>query len=194
MSALRDQAVALVKARGYERREQPFKLASGQMSNDYIDGKYAVDNGKGLALVSRAIVELAAEYGMAFTAVGGLTMGADALAHGVAMVSEVDWFSVRKEPKQRGREQWIEGARLGAADKVLLVDDVVSLGGSILTAYERVIATGASVVGVIPMVDRGESGRGQFESRGIAYVALMTYHDLEIEPVGGSSLAAATSR
>lgn len=193
MSALRDQAVALVKDRGYERRDQPFTLASGHTSHDYIDGKYAVDNGVRLALMSRAIIELATECGMHFTAVGGLTMGADALAHGVAVVSGVDWFSVRKEPKPRGREQWVEGARLTDADNVLLLDDVVSMGGSILQAYERVVATGASVVGVIPMVDRGESGSELFRSRGVAYVPLMTYRDLEIEPVGGSSLAASTS-
>jgi orotate phosphoribosyltransferase len=67
---------------------------------------------------------------------------------------------------------------------VLLVDDVVTSGGSIMQAYERVIATGATVTGVIPMVDRGDAGAERFRQVGVPYAALVTYHDLEIEPVG----------
>jgi orotate phosphoribosyltransferase len=193
VGSLRDQAITLVKERGYERRDTPFKLASGHYSFDYIDGKYAVDNGERLALVSRAIIELAAAHEMAFTAVGGLTMGADALAHGVSLLSGSGWFSVRKEPKPRGREQWIEGCRLTAAERVLLVDDVVTMGGSILKAYDRVRQTGAAVVGVIPMVDRGESGRQVFADLDVVYEPLMTYRDLGIEPVNGSPVVASTS-
>jgi orotate phosphoribosyltransferase len=188
--SLRNQAIELVKERGYERRDRPFKLASGQLSYDYIDGKYAVDTGERLALVSRAVTELAVAHDMEFTAVGGLTMGADALAHGIAMISGSAWFSVRKEPKPRGREQWIEGCRLTASDRVLLVDDVVTMGGSILKAYDRVRATGSAVVGVIPMVDRGESGRQIFADRDVPYEPLMTYRDLGIEPVNESRIIA----
>ncbi len=105
----------LIRTRGYEHRDEPFKLASGQLSHDYIDGKFAVDTGERLAIVSRAVADLAAQHGIEFDAVGGLTMGADPLSHGVAMVTGKAWFSVRKEQKQRGREQWIEGTRLGQA-------------------------------------------------------------------------------
>ena len=189
MSDLRREVVALVRSRGYERREEPFKLASGQLSHDYVDGKFAVDSGARLELVSRAVVEEAKRLGVSFTAAGGLTMGADALAHGVSIVSGCYWFSVRKEPKPRGREQWVEGARLRAgSDQVLLVDDVVTSGGSILKAYERVISTGAKVVGVIPMVDRGEAGKLIFAGLNVPYSALVTYADLEIDPVNGPEL------
>jgi orotate phosphoribosyltransferase len=82
--------------RGHEHRDVPFKLASGQTSQHYIDGKHAVDTGARLAVVCRAVVDLAAERQIEFDAVGGLTMGADALAHGVAMVTGKAWFSVRK--------------------------------------------------------------------------------------------------
>ena len=82
-----EAARSLIEQRGCQRREEPFKLASGQFSNDYIDGKYAVADGRNLGLISRAVVELAAANKMDFDAAGGLTMGADALAHGVAMVS-----------------------------------------------------------------------------------------------------------
>lgn len=183
MADLRGEVVELVRGRGYERREEPFRLASGQLSHDYVDAKYAMDDGARLTLVSRATVEVAAGLGIAFTAVGGLTMGADALAHGVSMVSGAAWFSVRKEPKARGREQGVEGTRLDAASRVLLVDDVVTTGGSIDKAYERVLATGAAVVGVVAMVDRGDAGRALFEARGVPYGAVVTYRDLGIDPV-----------
>lgn len=192
ISTRRAAAIELIKSRGYERRAEPFKLASGQLSHDYVDGKFAVDTGDRLRLVSEAVVDLAAERDMRFTAVGGLTMGADALAHGVALVSGSSWFSVRKEPKPRGREQWIEGARLGEGDRVLLVDDVVTSGGSIMKAYERVAAIGALVVGVIPMVDRGDEGARLFGDLAVPYAPLVTYRDLGIEPVGGFAISAST--
>ena len=100
--------------------------------------------------------------GIEFDAVGGLTMGADPLAHGVAMVTGKAWFSVRKEQKQRGREQWIEGTRLEPGTRVLLVDDVISTGGSTEMAFDRVTAVGAVVTGVIPMVDRGDVAAKRF--------------------------------
>ncbi|KGI70353.1 orotate phosphoribosyltransferase [Mycolicibacterium rufum] len=176
-------AFDLIRTRGHERREEPFKLASGQLSHDYIDGKFAVDTGERLAVVSRAVADLAAAQGIEFDAVGGLTMGADPLAHGVAMVTGKAWFSVRKEQKQRGREQWVEGTRLQAGDRVLLVDDVISTGGSTELALERILPLGVVVTGVIPMVDRGDVATARFAKRGIPFHALVTYRDLGIEPV-----------
>jgi orotate phosphoribosyltransferase len=67
----REAAIRLVKEKGYERREEPFRLASGALSHDYVDGKYAVEDGPSLSTVSRAIVEMLAEEGIAYTAVGG---------------------------------------------------------------------------------------------------------------------------
>jgi orotate phosphoribosyltransferase len=179
-------AFDLIRGRGYEHRAEPFKLASGQLSHDYIDGKYAVDTGERLALVSRAVADLAANHGIEFDAVGGLTMGADPLAHGVAMVTGKAWFSVRKEQKQRGREQWIEGTRLQAGTRVLLVDDVISTGGSTALAFDRATEAGAVVTGVIPMVDRGDIAAKLFAQRNVPYVALVTYQDLGIEPIKAS--------
>src|ERR1700676_1042111 len=140
-------AFDLIRPAGYEHRAAPFKLASGQLSHDYIDGKFAVDTGERLALVSRAVADLAANHGIEFDAVGGLTMGADPLAHGVAMVTGKAWFSVRKEQKQCGREQWIEGTRLEPGTRVLLVDDVISTGGSHAKAYDNIKAGGPGTTG-----------------------------------------------
>ena len=176
-------AFDLIRTRGHEHRDEPFKLASGQLSHDYIDGKYAVDTGERLAIVSRAIADLASLHGIEFDAIGGLTMGADPLAHGVAMVTGKAWFSVRKEQKQRGHEGWIEGTRLEPGMRVLLVDDVISTGGSTEKAFDRVTALGAVVTGVIPMVDRGDVAAKRFAQRNAPFVALVTYRDLGIEPV-----------
>lgn len=176
-------AFDLIRTRGHERREEPFKLASGQLSHDYIDGKYAVDTGERLTIVSRAVADLAAAKGIEFDAVGGLTMGADPLAHGVAMVTGKAWFSVRKEQKKRGREQWVEGTRLERGMRVLLVDDVISTGGSTELALERIAPLGVVVTGVIPMVDRGDVAAGRFAKRNVPFHALVTYRDLGIEPV-----------
>ena len=182
-SELWQTAFELIRTRGHERREEPFKLASGQLSHDYIDGKYAVDNGERLTVVSRAVAELAAANGIEFDAVGGLTMGADPLAHGVAMVTGKAWFSVRKEQKQRGREQWVEGTRLAEGTRVLLVDDVISTGGSTALALDRIAPLGVVVTGVIPMVDRGDVAAKLFAARNVPFFALVTYRDLGIEPI-----------
>ncbi|MCV7429971.1 orotate phosphoribosyltransferase [Mycolicibacterium bacteremicum] len=176
-------AFDLIRTRAHERREEPFKLVSGQLSHDYIDGKHAIDNGERLTTVSRAVADLAAAHGIEFDAVGGLTMGADPLAHGIAMVTGAAWFSVRKEQKQRGREQWIEGTRLSPGDRVLLVDDVISTGGSTKKAYDRVLEVGVTVTGVIPMVDRGDVATELFGGLGVPFAALVTYRDLGIDPV-----------
>jgi orotate phosphoribosyltransferase len=176
-------AFDLIRTRGYEHREEPFRLASGQLSHDYIDGKYAIDTGERLTIVSRAVADLAVRSGIEFDAVGGLTMGADPLAHGIAMVTGSAWFSVRKEQKQRGREQWVEGTRLEPGTRVLLVDDVISTGGSTETALDRITPLGVVVTGVIPMVDRGDVATKRFAARNIPFAALVTYRDLGIEPI-----------
>ena len=171
--------------RGHEYRDVPFKLASGQTSHHYIDAKHAVDTGERLAVVCQAVVDLAAERQIEFDAVGGLTMGADALTHGIAMVTGKAWFSVRKEPKSRGLEQFIEGFRLREhpGTRVLLVEDVVSTGGSVRKAYDRSVEAGAIVAGIIPMVDRGVLGSRMFAELGVPYLPLVTHEHLGIEPI-----------
>jgi orotate phosphoribosyltransferase len=174
----------LVMKDGHEYRETPFLLASGRLSHDYIDGKHAVARGDDLIAVARAVVDLAEARDIEFDAVGGLTMGADAIAIAVSIVAHKSWFSVRKVRKERGRDQWIEGTRLTPGKtRVLIVDDVVSEGGSIVDACDRAEADGATVSGVIPMIDRGDKATKLFADRGLRYFPLMTYSDLGIDPV-----------
>jgi orotate phosphoribosyltransferase len=191
MTDRRSEVIALVREQGYERREQPFKLASGQLSHDYVDAKYAVRRGASLRLAADAILDVARRLTDGFTAVGGPTMGADALAVAVALAADCTWFFVRKEPKSRGREQWIEGERLSGADRVLLVEDVVTTGGSMITAYQRVVETGATVVAAVALVDRGDTAARRFAELGVPYGAVVTYADLGIDPVAAPAASTA---
>lgn len=177
------EVIALVRERGYQRRDEPFTLASGATSHDYVDGKRCVDRGGRLLLACHAILQRAAEIGADFDAVGGMTMGADPFAHGVAFLTDRLWFSIRKQPKGRGLDQWIEGARLDRTHRVLLVDDVITTGGSTITAYEKVLETGATVTGVVPFVDRSDLGREAFAARGVPYAPVVGFRDLGIEAV-----------
>lgn len=184
LSALRDQVVAIVKEHGLEHRVEPFKLASGEMSHDYMDGKKALAEGEHLQLACEAIIELTREAGVEFDAVGGLTLGADAYATGIALLAKKRWFVVRKQAKVHGKGKRIEGAPLDAGTRVLLVDDVVSTGGSILEALEVVRETGAQIVLAVTLVDRGDEAQGKFAELDVPYRPLITYRDLEIKPVG----------
>jgi len=130
-----------------------------------------------------AFVETVTAEGHWFNAVGGLTMGADALAVGVAAVCDRSWFSVRKEPKNRGTRRLIEGAQIGPGDRVLLVDDVVTTGGSIFQAFDVIEKEGAEIVAVVTLVDRGDSVKLQFEEMDVDYFPMATYKDLKIPPV-----------
>ncbi len=175
------QALAeLVRSHGYERRERPFQLSSGGWSHDYVDGKHAVARGDALRLACQSVIDV---VDAPFDAVGGPTMGADALAHGVALLSGAAWFSVRKEPKGHGRHSWMEGARLEPGEQVVFVEDVVSTGASLLRAVDRVIELGVTAVATVALLDRGGAAATRFAERGIAYRPLLTWADIGIEPL-----------
>lgn len=171
---------------GHRELDEPVRLASGDWSRHFIDVKRALAGGAAARLAAEAIIQTA--DGIPFDTVGGMTMGADVLAHGVAMLRpDVEWFTVRKQAKDRGTKQRIEGATLTPGRQVLLVDDVVTRGGSIVEALEVVESTGATVAVAIAVVDRGDFGRLAFEERSVPYFALMTYADLGIPKVGSEA-------
>ena len=185
MTPLRREVLELIRTKGLRHFDEPVRLASGELSRDFIDAKRALADGADLRVACEAMVEVAADRGIAFDAVGGLTLGADQFAHGVAVVAGKGWFVIRKQPKGRGTDQWVEGHPLGPGVRVLLVDDVVTTGGSIRQAYERVQAEGAEVVLAITTVDRGDVASAFFAERGVPYEPLLRYADLGLEPVGG---------
>ncbi len=161
------------------------QLASGDWSRHFIDVKRALATGRAISLATGCLLDLVDGHGVTFDSVGGLTMGADVLAHGVAIARpDVRWFSVRKQAKDRGTARRIEGAELGASSRVLLVDDVVTRGGSILDALQAIRATGAVVAAAVTVVDRGEFGAPAFEAEGVPYFPLTTYRDLGLPAVG----------
>ena len=163
---------------------EPIQLASGEWSRDFIDAKLAVDDADDLELVGRAIVAAAGAAGAAYQAVGGLVLGAVPFTFAVAQQARCRWFLVRKEPKGRGTNLWVEGTRLDPGTPVMLVDDVVTTGGSIRKAYEQVTEIGAKVVFATTVVDRGDDASAFFHEVGVPYVPLLSYRDLAIEPVG----------
>jgi orotate phosphoribosyltransferase len=176
----RESLARRLRRHGYERRTEPFQLSSGGWSHDYVDGKFALATGAALRQASQAVIDLVGE---SFDAAGGPTMGADALAHGVAMLSGSAWFSVRKEPKGHGRQAWVEGARLEDGDRVVIVEDVVSTGASLLRAVDRVRELGVRVVAASALLDRSPAVGERFARSGIPWMPILTWTDIGIEPL-----------
>jgi orotate phosphoribosyltransferase len=183
----RRRLLDVVKRKGHRRFAEPVQLASGGMSRDFIDGKAALADGEDLELACRLLLD--AVSGIEFDAIGGLTMGADQFAHVVAVLAHKRWFVVRKEPKNRGTNKLVEGAAIEPGARVVLVDDVVTTGGSIQRAFAALDELGARVVAAVTIVDRGHVAGRFFAERGIPYFPLLTYADLGIEPVGGRDQA-----
>ncbi|MHB8671230.1 MAG: orotate phosphoribosyltransferase [Acidimicrobiales bacterium] len=183
LADLRPALVALLRDRAWERREDAFRLSSGGWSHDYVDCRRALAEGASLRLACRAVIALAQERDAAFDAAGGLTMGADPLAHGIAMEADKVWFSVRKEPKVHGTGRRVEGAVLGGGTAVLLVEDTVTTGRSMLEALDVVRGAGAPVVLAVALLDRGRQAAPALAERGVPFAALATYQDLGIDPV-----------
>lgn len=177
------QLLTIMNERGVIRFDEPVQLRSGGYSDTFLDGKKALSNGAALRHACQLMIDAARADGVAWDAVGGLTMGADHFAHGVALLAERDWFSIRKQPKGRGTNKWVEGGSIGPGTRVYLVDDVVTTGGSIQEAYLRVTELGAEVVYAATMADRGEVAAEFFAVRDIPYLPLLTYRDLGIAPV-----------
>ncbi len=185
LEARRAELLEIVRERALIHFDEPRELASGETSSVFIDVKRGLSRGTDLRLACGVIADLVARAGVEFDAVGGLTMGADQFAHGlvVHLGDEREWFVVRKQPKGRGTDQLVEGAVLSEGVRVLLVEDTVTTGGSIEKAYHKVTDTGADVVAAVTLVDRGELACGFFEARGVAYLPVFTYRDLDIDPV-----------
>lgn len=159
-----------------------FVLASGKRSSYYIDCRLATMSAEGLALIGRMGLDAIRAAGWRPDSVGGLTMGADPVAYAIAAASyrtdaPVDAFSVRKEAKDHGTGRLIEGNfRPGQA--VVVIEDVITSGGSARRALSAIEGAGGKVLGVLAVVDREEGGRGILEQEGRRVVTLTTATDL----------------
>lgn len=161
-------------------REGDFTLSSGARSTFYLDAKQVTYHPDGVALVGDAVLHAVA--GLGVRAVGGLTLGADAIVLSTVWASvrggaPLSGFVVRKESKGHGTQQFIEGVHPKGLT-VAIVEDVVTSGASALKAVERVEAAGAKVVVVVGMVDRLQGGREAIEARGLQFRAACTIDEV----------------
>lgn len=172
--------IALLATRSAKRGD--FVLASGRRSSLYVDCRLTTMSPDGQLLIGRAGLAALRATGWSVDAVGGLTLGADpiayAIAHASALAAEqgtdemVRAFTVRKEAKQHGTGKLIEGP-FERGDRVVVVEDVITTGGSALKAVEAVRAAGGVVMGVLALVDREEGGREALEAAGLSVRSLV---------------------
>ena len=161
-------------------RTGDFTLKSGKRSSWFIDAKQTTCRADGMLLVADAALEVLPDD---VTAIGGLTMGADAVAFGIAAVAatrgrELRSFSVRKEVKDHGGGGRIAGA-LEPGDRVVITEDAVTRGVSMLEAAEVIRDEGGAVpVLLLPVVDRGGTVAAMAAERGLPLQALVTAPDL----------------
>lgn len=184
-NAVDDKAnlLELLKARSVFRGN--FTLASGAKSDLYIDARLTTFDPRGALLVGRVGWELVKQKvaigNSHVDAIGGLTMGADpiALSIGIAAALEgsaLQAFTVRKAPKTHGRNRLVEG-NFAAGNSVVVVDDVITTGGSTLQAIDAIEAEGGRVAFVLVLIDRDEGGRANIEQRGHAVASIFTRSD-----------------
>jgi len=158
-----------------------FKLRSKKRSDIYIDAKQVTLFSKGMLLVGELIWEKIQD--LKINAIGGLTLGADPLAYATAMYANLkqgyslNVFIVRKEPKAHGTQRWIEG-EVKKGQKVVVVDDVVTTGNSVIKAIQKVQEAQLEVAKVVVLVDREEGGREAVESLGLMYEPIFTKSEL----------------
>ena len=171
--ALRDHVLA------HSVKHGEFTLKSGATSTWFLDTKQTACRPDGIVLVAQAALSIIPDDA---TAIGGLTMGADPVAFGIAAVAATQAralrsFSVRKEAKDHGVTGRVAGA-LQPGDKVVITEDTVTRGTSLMEAVEVVRAFGADPVLITVIVDRGGTCAAMADAAGIAYRPLLTAPDL----------------
>ena len=156
MIETREDFIALLKEDAYKKGD--FTLSSGRKSEHYVNCKPVTLQGDALMFISWCMLECLEED---CDAIGGLTLGADPLVAGVAMVSAIeerylDGLIVRKEPKGHGTKAWIEGPTLAPGSKVTVLEDVITTGGSAIQAAEKLRDAGYVVENVVAIINRQE--------------------------------------
>ena len=180
--ALKSQIVELVYR--YSFFKGKVLLTSGKESDYYIDGKQVMLRGEGLAAIARYILDYTRSHYPQVKAVGGMALGAVPLAAAASALSQsvhpfpLDAFFVRPQAKEHGTRSKVEHPGLPPATQVLVVEDVITTGGSCLKAVRAAREEGWHVAGVLALVDRQEGGRAAIEKEGCSVEAVMTRDDL----------------
>lgn len=177
----RDRLKQIILEKSYEKKK--VILSSGLESDFYFDGKQSTLHPEGSFLTGHlffdAIKDVADVEG-----IGGLTLGADPIATATSLVSflekhPIPAFIIRKEPKGHGTGAWLEGRKnLQSGARVVIVEDVVTSGGSSLKAIRRAEEEGLVVLGVVTLVDREEGGRENIEKAGYWLKAIYTKSEI----------------
>ena len=178
------ELIGLVESKALKRGT--FRLASGREASFYLDAKQVVLDAHGAMLVGRAILERLRSLGPLPAAVGGMSIGADPITSAVVTMAGVEGlplkgFMVRKEPKDHGTKKYVEGP-VEPGQRVVIVEDVTTTGGSSLLAIDRVHEFGLVVERVVTVIDRLAGAKDAFAARGIPLESLVTIRDLGIEP------------
>ena len=176
--------VALVARKALKRGT--FTLASGRQASFYLDAKQVVLDAEGAMLVGQALLARLAAAAPFPDAVGGMSIGADPITGAVVTMAGVagrplKGFMIRKEPKDHGTKRYVEGP-VEPGQRVVIVEDVTTTGGSSLLAIDRAQEFGLVVDRVITVIDRLAGAEAAFAARGIRLESLLTIRDLGIEP------------
>ena len=183
MKIYRDELLKLLKERSYKEGE--FTLSSGRKTNHYVNCKNVTLDGRGLAIVSAMLAECIDEDTVA---VAGLTLGADPLVSGVAMVSalnqgKLNGLIVRKESKGHGTDDYIEGPLPPEGSRITVLEDVVTTGGSSIKAVKRLRDAGYEVKRVVSIIDRQENEEANtaFKLAGLEFYSIFTLEEITNE-------------
>jgi orotate phosphoribosyltransferase len=158
---MKNELIRILCEKSFKYTEEPsFKLVSGRMSQFYVNCKPTVLSPRGMFLTGHLVFEAIRDLDV--RGVGGLTFGADPVAVATAFASELNGnpihaFSIRKTQKDHGIIKWVEGD-LAPGDRVVIIDDVATTGGSTIKAIERAQSEGLEVVRAVILVDRQEGG------------------------------------
>jgi orotate phosphoribosyltransferase len=168
--------IALLAERSAKRGQ--FTLASGKQSTFYIDARLTTMSPEGLSIIGPLALSVLGESNWRVDAIGGLTLGADPISYAISYASArsnrpLRAFTVRKEAKDHGTGRLLEGP-FRRGDRVAVIEDVITTGGSALRAIDAVRAADGIVAGVLALVDREEGGRQAIEEAGVPVVALVT--------------------
>jgi len=171
--------------------DPPFTLASGRKSAYYFNCKPTTLNPEGMNLIGSLLADMLADAKV--TAAGGLTLGADPLAAALAVISHqrgkpIKAFIVRKDAKGHGTKSALEGD-VQEGERVVILDDVITTGGSTITAIERAREAGLVVERVIALIDREEGGRANIEALVPRVDAVLTRTEIMEQYSGKSSVS-----
>jgi len=191
-SLLKEQLRALLQEKSVCHGN--FTLASGAKSDFYVDARVTTLDPRGACLIGelgwQLVKETASKLGRRVNAIGGLTLGADPVALSIGMAAQLEdpstplqVFTVRKSVKEHGRLKRIEG-NFSPGDSVVVVDDVITTGGSTIQAIDAIKEAGGHIAFVIVLVDREEGGRQSIERLGHLVVPIFTRSDLENTDAG----------